>query len=309
VTEYNVFKAVPVLPHGDAGPASGSPGRYDVIFVLGVPGVGTVATNLDWDSIASRGDSLLEGTGLQIELLNPDSGATHVAQIVPNRGGHLAQVRLMVTGQDFASAEREAHNEVMSLLSRIAFEVDTPLEVVAVLMTEQATQTRSMGATVVGSVQPAPECAGLMTPELRPFLAAYREGLNSNSPLYQALSFYKVIEGVDSFGKNRRRAEARAAQSVSPDPMDTAIPAGPELLPDATQWAQEAFTPFLGKTFTEIKSSVEKTVRNAVVHLSPGQAVRVADYLQDIEACREITPILRYMARSLIRTELSALSS
>lgn len=77
----------------------------------------------------------------------------------------------------------------MPALSRIAFEADTPVEVTAILLTERTTQTRRFGAILVGTVQPAPELAGSTTPELRVFLATYREGLNANSPLYQALSF------------------------------------------------------------------------------------------------------------------------
>jgi len=39
----------------------------------------------------------------------------------------------------------------MPTLSRIAFEADTPLEVTGILLTEQPTQTRRFGATLVGA--------------------------------------------------------------------------------------------------------------------------------------------------------------
>jgi hypothetical protein len=309
VTEYNVVTAVPVFPHGDAGEPSGSPGRYDVLFVLGVPGVSGVATALDFDAIAAGGDSLLEGSGLQIDLATPDGSASNMARIVPNKQGRLAQVRLTITAESFAAAEKEAHDEVMPVLSRIAFEADTALEVTAVLMTEEATQIRSVGATVIGSVQPAPELEGLMTEELRPFLAAYREGLNSNSPLYQSLSFYKVIEGVATFAVKRARSVSRGSQSTADDPLTGTIPVDLSELPETTEWARAAFAPYLGKSFSDIKDSVSDTIRNAVAHLTPGRDVRVADYLADIHACREVLPILRYVARSLIREELAQLAT
>ena len=69
VTEYNAITIVPVFANGEAGPPSGSPGRYDVVFVLGIPGVSSVATRLDFAALADGGDSLLEGPGLQVELL------------------------------------------------------------------------------------------------------------------------------------------------------------------------------------------------------------------------------------------------
>lgn len=119
------------------------------------------------------------------------------------------------------------------------------LEVTGVLMTEQATQTRRFGATLVGAVQPAPELAGTTTPELRMFLAAYREGLNANSPLYQALSFYKIIEGVATFHKNRLRAARKRSAPEPADPLVKQIPANREDLVGMTEWARDNFTPYL----------------------------------------------------------------
>ena len=178
MTEYNYTSAVPAFPGWNGGSPSGSPGLYDVVFVLGVPGVSGVARALDFDGMMAGGDSLLEGTGLQVELQSSDGSSLSAARIIPNAHGRLAQVRLTVTAGDFSLAENEASDAVMPTLSRIAFEADTPLEVTGVLLTEQATQTRRFGATLVGAVQPAPELAGTTTPELRMFLAAYREGLN-----------------------------------------------------------------------------------------------------------------------------------
>jgi hypothetical protein len=42
--------------------------------------------------------------------------------------------------------------------------------------------------------------------------------------------------------------------------------------------------------------------------ISPGMDLRIADYAADIRACRDITPVLRYIARDLIQEELAALS-
>jgi hypothetical protein len=242
-----------------------------------------------------------------VELRPADGSTPDVAKIIPNSTGRLAQVHVTVTAANFAAAMEKAHDEVMPVLSRIAFEADTALEVTATVLTEQATQTRRMGAVVIGEVRSAPELEGLMTPELRPYLAAYREGLNSNSPLYQALSFYKIIEGVGAFGTRRARAAARSGGPAAQDPLAKQIPSDPRDLPALTEWEQGVFTPHLGKTFAEIKETVGDTVRNAIAHLTPGRDIRVADYLGDIRACRDITPVLRYIAHVLIEDELAAL--
>jgi hypothetical protein len=308
VTEYNYIAAVPAFPGWNGGSPSGSPGSYEVVFVLGVPGVSGVATALDFDGMMAGGDSLLESTGLQLELQSSDGSSLSVARIIPNSRGRLAQVRLTVTAGDFSLAENEAFDAVMPVLSRIAFEADTPLEVTGVLLTEQATQTRRFGATLVGAAQPAPSLAGETTPELRSFLAAYREGLNANSPMYQALSFYKIIEGVTKFHTNRVRAAKKRGAPEPADPLAKQIPANREDLVGMTEWGRDNFTPYLGMSFAEIRDAVTDTIRNAVAHISPGMDLRIADYAADIRACRAITPVLRSVARELIQDELAGLA-
>ena len=268
----------------------------------------SVTTSLDFDVISAGGDSLLQGSGLHVQLESSEGQSLHAARIVANRSGRLAQIRLTVTADDFSSAENEAFDAVVPTLSRIAFEADTPLEVTAISLTERASQTRQLRTTLVGAVQPAPEIAGATTPELRMFLAAYREGLNGNSPLCQALSFYKVLEGATKFYTNRVRAARKRGEAAPADLMARQIPADPSGLMDVTVWSRDNFIPYLGKNFAQIRDAVADTIRNAVAHISPDMDLRIADYAADIQACRAITPVLRYVARDIIREELAALS-
>jgi hypothetical protein len=83
VTEFNAVTVVPVFPGGEAGPPSGSPGPYDIVFVLGVPGVSSVTTSLDFESILAGGDSLLQGSGRQVDLESSDGQSLHAARIGP----------------------------------------------------------------------------------------------------------------------------------------------------------------------------------------------------------------------------------
>lgn len=261
MTEFAAVAVVPALP-GTADKPAGSQGLYDIAFVLGVPGVSSVTTSLDFDAIAAGGDSLLQGSGLHVQLESSDGQSLHAARIVPNRSGRLAQIRLTVTADDFSSAENEAFDAVMPTLSRIAFQADTPLEVTAISLTERATQTRQLRTTLVGAVQPAPEIAETTTPELRMFLAAYREGLNGNSPLYQALSFYKILEGATKFHTNRVRAAKKRGEAAPADPMARQIPVDPDGLADVTVWSRGNFMPYLGKSFAEIRDAVTDTIRH-----------------------------------------------
>ena len=73
---------------------------------------------------------------------------------------------------------------------------------------------------------------------------------------------------------------------------------------DLLPWERNLVEPYLGMTFGEIDEAIGTTMRNAIAHITPGNGHRVADYLQDVEACRSLVPILRRMARVVIRDEL-----
>jgi len=308
VTEFTRVTAVPVFPTtGDAGPPEGSAGDYEIRFILGVPGVSSVATNLEMSEILASGDSLLEARGIaQIELIAADGSAGNTASMHANPEGRLASIRIRLHAENMGSAEREAHDQVMPVLSRLAFEADTPLEVKAVVGVELSTGTQMMGANLVGAVRPMPIFEGWSTEPLRPLLAAYREGLNSTSPLYQALSFYKVVEGVSTFHTRDQRAAKRSGGASPADPMDMVMPATLDEVPESAPWTKALFDSYLGKTFRSVSDAMSDVIRNASVHLTPGREVRVADYLADIEQCRLAVPVLRYMARGMIRSVLSS---
>jgi hypothetical protein len=305
VTEFTRLTTVPVFATGEAGPPSGSPGDYKVTFVLGVPGVSSIATELDYAKIVTSGDSLLAGTGRRAELSTPPDGATEEFLISANLEGHLDRVDLTMAADSFAAAERQAHDRVMPLLSRMAVEADAAVEVKATVITELSTHTAMMGAALVGAVKPAPEFAGVSAPKLRALLATYREGLNCNAPSYQALAFYKIIEGVETFSRKERRQAEQRGRPVRPDPLLTLMPSTLAAVPEGPPWSKNRFEPFLGKSFQEVKDAFQDVIRNAVAHLTPGRELRVPDYMDDVEKCREAVPILRYIARELILQALA----
>lgn len=304
VNEYTAITIAPQFTRNGPGPTpQGSPGEYAVVLILGVPGVNSVVSTVIVDDWSNSGDSLLASDGLTLDLLAEDGSAIENARFVPNRESRLARVQLTVRADKFADAEQRAHDAVMPVLSWLAFEANVAVEVVATDITEQATSTRQVSARMMGQVQVATEPRGWSTSELRPFLAAYREGLNSTSPLYQAISFYRIIEGAKAFQKKRTREATRAGSPLPTDPLTQTIPADPAHVPGLSQWAHPLFTPYLGKTFDEVDKAVKNTIRDAAAHLAP-DFHRVSDYLGDVRACREVVPVLRYVARQLIDNEL-----
>jgi hypothetical protein len=307
VTEQLTYTLVPVFEHGQAGPPEGSRGKYDATFILGIPGIGSTLTELNFNA-ENLGDSLMIGPGLSVDIDFPDHGASANVVFSSNKRGRLSQVHLALDAESFADAEKFAHDIVMPILSRMSFELNVAVEVTATIMVEKSTMIQSIHAAVVGTAQSVQSVEGPMTPELRPYLSAYREGLNSNSPLYQALSFFKVIEGVKKFHIKRLRASTSNSASNIPDPGSHSIPSSIDQISIDSEWTRICFTPYLGLSFDEVVEKVRQTIRDAVAHISPGMELRTADYYEDDQTCRLIAPVLRYMARVLIQTELDALA-
>ena len=90
--------------------------------------------------------------------------------------------------------------------------------------------------------------------------------------------------------------------------MARQLPTDPKDLADVAEWSRDNFAPYLGKSFADIRDAVTRTIRSAAVHISPKMDLRVADYAADVQACRAIVPVLRYVARDLIHGELAGLS-
>lgn len=301
VTGHNITTVVPVFPHGDAGPHQGSRGVYEVVLILGVPGRTSAMDTLNFDTALAGGDSLLLGS--HVKLGFDAAGVKGSADVIPNDQGRLAQVRASIEADNFENAERQIYNAVAPALSLIAFRADVALEVTGILTTERSTQIRRFGATMLGTFQPAPAHAGNLPIEVRPLLAAYREGSNSTAPMYQALSFCKIIESVKALSTRRGRHAARKGVAFD-DPLLRTLPDDLAKLDDQHEWERVVFAPYLGKSYAGTREELNDTIRNAVAHLSPGRDIRSGDLFDDIEACRLATPVLRYIARALITDEL-----
>ena len=304
VNEHVAITIAPQFTRDGLGPdPEGSSGDAEVVLILGVPGVNSVVSTVIVDDWSNSGDSLLASDGLTLDLLAEDGSPLGKARFVPNRACRLARVHLTVHTDTFADAEQYAHDAVMPVLSWLAFEANVALEVVATAITEQATSTRQVSARMIGQVQAATEPRGWSTVELRPFLAAYRDGLNSTSALYQAICFYKIIEGAKAFHTKRTRKATRAGSPLPTDPLIQAVPSDAAHIPGLPEWTHHLFTPYLGQTFDQVDKAVKNTIRDAAAHLKP-DFHRVSDSLEDVRACRAVVPVLRYIVRELIHNEL-----
>ena len=307
LTGFMTYTVVPVFPSGEAGPPGGSRGMYDVIVALGVPGRDIYLAEVDFDAAKSSGDSQIGFQGADLAVAISGTRQNASVTLHQNTEGRLAQIRLSVDADGFLAAERFTHDIVMPLISRIAFETNTALDVRTTVVIERRTGSQSISGTVLGRSAVLGRIKGPMTPELRPFLASYREGLTVNSVPYQALAFWKVIEGVSTFHIKRARKKG-VSLNLIPDPDKHQFPPCLEDLLDQDGWTRDCFAPYLGKTFGEARTEMKKPIRDAVAHIVPRFNFHSADVYDDLQVCRSVVPVLRYMARVLIEAEIAGLS-
>jgi len=306
VTEYNHFVIVPVRGQAEPpGGARGAPGQYRVVFVLGVPGVSSVASDLNVASLEAAGDSLIlsEG-GAEVDLIASQDQSAWILH--SNAQGHLSHAEITLRDSNMGAAEQHAHDQVMVILSRLAFEANTAVEVKATIVTELATGTFSVGAMLVGKLRPLSHTiAGNMNPELSPLLATYRDGLSSTTPLYQALAFYRVTEGVHGFHLKTTRAAAKAGVTAPADPLAASFPGPGDIVTDIDALNPAEYGQFAGMPLREVWESYREPLRNAIAHISPGRDAVVADRLNDVNRCLEAIPVLRYIARQALKAEIA----
>jgi hypothetical protein len=307
LTGFKTYITVPSFSNGEVGPPEGGRGMYDVIVALGVPGRDMYLVDVDFGAAMASGDSQIGFQAGDLTVTISGTGQYISVTLHQNTEGRLAQIRLSVDADCFLAAERFTHDIVMPLISRIAFETNTALDVRTTVVTERRTGIQSISGTVLGSPAVLESIEGAMTPELRPFLASYREGLTVNSVPYQALAFWKVVEGVSTFHVNRARKKG-ASQTSIPGPDEHRLPPRLEDLLDQDDWTRDCFAPYLGETFGEMKTEMEKPIRDAIAHIVPRLDFHSADVYDDLHACRSVVPVLRYMARVLIEAEIAGLA-
>lgn len=249
-TEWTYLSVVPVFDHGEPpGGPKGSPGEYEVVFALGIPGVSTATTDVDSARLIASGDSLLAVQPFQIELTKPDGsiGMTWIAEV--NGHGRLAALRTTLRAASLHDAEREAHDAVMPVLSRLAFESDSAVDIKATIVRESSSGTQTIATYLLGRPRTPSALKGTMTEELRPFLAAYREGLNSTAPMYAALCFSRVVEGVGTFHKRREREAKKTGATAPSDPMQLRIPDKVEDIRYVGPWSRDFTCPTSDRHF------------------------------------------------------------
>ena len=308
----------PVFPpdhpaHGTARDGAGANGEYQVTFVLGVPGFWNPPIDRT-KPLVDQGDSLLEVepqiTSLEMFLENPEqSSAPHRAIAAVNEHHRLKYIQTTLKADGFNQARKLAHDLIMPAISRLAYVHDAAVDVIATELVDRTSQAFSITMKQSGSIQAFSGFRGRTSVRQEKLLAVYRHGISSTEPAFQALSFFRVIEACYRLRGNRiSEVKARGEQPNEPS----------ERFPDNFQDIQNcgyeegqevAFAPYLGLRFTRVRDLLSDQVRNLLAHLDIHSESLHLDDFDNTSKIESVVPVLHYIARELVSTELEHLRS
>lgn len=317
VTQRMIYTMVPNFPNGDprnvlTNAAAGSPGRYRVTIVLAVPGRNVVQDAVPMHAAVEAGDSMLAlPLGVhEIHVALSASGDGPHVKVRGNTENRLRDLSVEIDASGFDEASQIGHDVAMPLLSRWSYLHNVAITTSGTLVEQLATGSARMYSTLIGAVKGFSDLGEFVSsPEHRQLLASYREGLSSTEPLYQALSLYKVGEGV--WKLRDRRSDAVRAAGATPSEASERVPGDVSNLGDPAQPIENealahSLTPYAGKKYRAAFDDIKKRLRNNIAHLDPEMNPFAQDNWQDVERVYEVLPALRWMSRNLIEAELDA---
>lgn len=294
-------------PPPPGGPApTGAPGIYKLTYILAIPGRAVVQDEVNFAKLVQAGDCLLEVLPgiqqLRIDL-GDDTGRQQAAVVHVNDHHRLRDIELEIQADSFAEAASRGHDLIAPLLSRWAFLHDAAITTSAVQVIEAATQIHRWTQLMTGAVKAFSDTTGVSDPGHRILLSAYREGISSTEPLWQALSLFRVAEGVLRMRK-ARNAAACAAGQVPAEPSER-VPADlTSLGPSNDAGLGESLQPHAGRKFTAVLDDIRPALRNAIAHLDPDATPLIQDRWDDLQKVEQALPGLRWIARQLLNAEI-----
>ncbi|MGH9496321.1 MAG: methylamine utilization protein MauJ [Candidatus Sulfotelmatobacter sp.] len=236
----------------------------------------------------------------------------------PNEAGFLAKL----TSDPFFAVDRSSADEagttaMQSLLSHLSAQLDIPLIIELVEVTEVATQSR--GVSFIAPFRPTPMAVAgsgaMKDSEYEHSMALYREALNSNTEIYRFLCFYKILE---TSRKRRERLGRKYKGAVKPIRAGEQIPLRTK--EEMGSWMRALFhlnrdwddatlerifiAEVLGKKINNIFDTDLRPIRNKIAHgiLDSGEFL-LLDKVDDRQRVSKWLPLLRCAARRVMKND------
>jgi hypothetical protein len=304
----------------------GSPGRYIVHFLLSRPGF-PISKEYERNFIDKLvGDSHIRiiksvkerGSDDPDRMLLKMGGKNYKFSCFANDEGFLGKITTELTAENADDAECEAYGEITPFLSAWSLNLDIPVHIETVQVTEVSTFINCMRTTT-----PQFEmnwAGGVEMPVLRDefcqYASVYREGLNSNSVFYRYLCFYKIIEsliarrGREAKQKRLMGEDPRRLYEVIPKSRDELLPLLKQLYPWRQAWDEMAVKQIfpdeiLGKKVTVVCQDYLREIRLSIAHalLEPGELTIILDKMEHVEKVNKWVSPCRIVARWMLLTD------
>jgi len=197
---------------------SGVQGKYKASFLLGKPNQPPIDENhLTFEFDQMHGNSHLfigdpDDVFVNITANLPDGNSgfkNYDFEGYANAEGYLSKIVIeKFDALNIQDAMDQAFNALYPILSRMSILNNVPAFVHRWAIVELATQNHMSSFTLPFLNQHAPILDNVpKDADFETFASLFREGLNSNSPNYQFLCFFKIIEGIRKIKEERARKE------------------------------------------------------------------------------------------------------
>ena len=314
----NIFKEPDI--HLNAVPPWGLPGLYQVTLLLGKPGTRSFPENEIKFAEFIEGDSHLailapafpaSADAVKIGLAVKGESDSFVFEGWPNKAGFLAKLQTQAfQANNRNDAEMRATKAAQSVLSEYAANLDIPLQIDLIEVTEMATANKSLTLIAPFLVGGSSAPIEAYDPEFANLAALYREALISNTPAYRYLCFYKILEASR---KRRERLGRKLKKENRPVRFGEVIPA---THPEQIAWLKAIFIgprkwkeltlnqifplETRGKKLNAIFDGPLRQLRDRIAHgiLDSGSYL----HFDDLTSTREITKWLPFLRCAVRRT-------
>jgi hypothetical protein len=311
-------------------PLGGSPGLYEVTFILHRPGYKLQQERQISFSSGLKGDSHLAISKPAFSPLgNPNADQILIFGVTddgkfefvgsPNEKGYLGKlITKPFQANDRGHAEEIAYRALAAPLSNMSLHLGIPLEIGV-----RETKEISNGSISMSFVSPYLEAPMAINAtsnfgaEFRSYAALYREALNTNSPVYQFLCLFKILEALRARRKRlTREAKKNKTSYVSPDEVL------PSTLAEIKSWLEGLFyirPPFdlsafdsavpqdlRGRKATEIIEVDLKPLRDNIAHAlfgSGGDLPLSSDDLTDTQSITRRLLAVKCLARRMLKND------
>jgi len=304
------------------GGAEGLPGKYRVVLTLAkpgyplhLPGRHALESTLEGDSNLYIGSDFEKRHRFLLKCEGKDFKMTMSA----NSQGRLGKVILSeLEAQGFADAQSLSWRVVSPTLSLLAANLDIPLMIGQVDITELRTGSLS-GSILVDFTDVGLHLFPLagMSEEFKHYVSMYREALNSNSPLYEFLCLFKIIESIrERRGRIAIELKASGESATRPKEQFPALEELPlrlaALLPETArrEWQTKSLSDTFpkaayGRRFGFLIDEFLRPLRTRIAHglLDTGELGFSIDEYGHLRSVERLLPLTKYMTRQMLKNE------